>query len=201
MEEGAGLRDELPVTSGASNILLLAGSDGRHSQTVCLDALAQSSPSMTRALAITYSTGPAGWVEAWNERIGDPPAAGGIVAVGQPETEFEDDVWEAATVKHPGDLTGIGIELSELLSELAADAGEDERIAVCFDSVTVLLHHSDLQRAFRFLHVVTGRVRNAGARCYYHFDPDAHDQQAMATISGLFDATLEHDDDGWTVTQ
>jgi len=201
MEEGAGLRDELPDLSDASNVLLLAPTDSGQSQTLCLDVIAQSPPSTTRVLAVTYSTGPAAWVEAWNERVAEPPAGGGIVSVGRDETEFEDEVWTAATVTHPGDLTGIGIELSELLSALAADADGDEQVVVCFDSVTSLLHHSDLQRAFRFLHVVTGRVRNADARCYYHLDPEAHDPQARATLDGLFDATIEYDGEGWTVSR
>lgn len=196
MKAGAGAEDEFPDLSDASNVLLLAPASGREAQTLCLDTLGQSAPAETNVLAVTYTSGPAEWVDAWNDRVGQSPAGGAIVSIGQSDTEFNNDTWTADTVKSPGDLTGIGIQLSDCLSKLADSADHDESLAMCFDSVTTLLQYADLQRSFRFLHVVTGRVRNADARCYYHFDPDAHDEQAMATLSGLFDATLEYDD-GW----
>ena len=53
-----------------------------------------------------------------------------------------------------------------------------------------------LQRAFRFLHVVTGRVKTAGGVGHYHLDPEAHDRQTLATLKGLFDAVVNVDEDG-----
>jgi hypothetical protein len=201
METGAGAGERLPDLPDTSNVLLLAPVAGQQAQTLCFDALTRSPPAETRVLAVTYTSQPAQWVEAWNEHVGESPAGGGIVTIGQPETEFENDTWTASTVESPGDLTGIGIDLSDRLSTLADEAAPDEELLMCFDSVTTLLGYADLQRSFRFLHVVTGRVRNADARCFYHLDPNAHDQQEMATLTGLFDATVEYDDDGWTVTR
>jgi hypothetical protein len=79
---------------------------------------------------------------------------------------------------------------------MATAAGEEEQIAVCFNSVTSLLQYADLQRAFRFLHVVTGRVKTVGGVGHYHLDPDAHDSQTLATLKGLFDAVVEVEEDG-----
>lgn len=63
-----------------------------------------------------------------------------------------------------------------------------------------MLQYADLQRTFRFLHVVTGRVKTVGGTGFYRIDPDAHDSQTMATIKGLFDAVVTREDDGtWTV--
>jgi len=201
METGAGAEDELPALPDASNVLLLAPVVGRRAQTLCLDALTGTPPEESHVLAVTYTDQPAEWVKAWDKHVGKEPAGGAVLTVGQPETQFESDTWLSGTVENPGDLTGIGIELSDLLSELADSAGQDEPLSVCFDSVTTLLQYADLQQAFRFLHVVTGRVRTADARCYYHLNPEAHDQQAMATLGGLFDTTVEHDDNGWSVTR
>jgi hypothetical protein len=201
MEAGAGSGDELPDLSGASNVLLLNTTGGAQARTLCFDALTEAPPDETHVLAVTYTGQPAEWVDAWNESVGEQPASGGIVSVGQSETDFEDDTWAVGVVENPGDLTGTGIELSELLSDLDDSAGPDEQVVVCFDSVTALLQYADLQQSFRFLHVVTGRVRNADARCFYHLDSDAHDEQTMATLAGLFDTTVEHDGDGWTTTR
>lgn len=198
MKEGTGARAEFPDISDASNVLLLAPT-GDQSLSLCFDALAQSTLSETNVLAVTYTSKPAEWVASWGEHVGGQPASGSLVVVGQSDTEFEDDPWTATAVESPGDLTGIGIELSNSLSGLADSVGPDGSVVACFDSVTALLQYADLQRAFRFLHVVTGRVRNADARCYYRLDPTAHDEQTMATLDGLFDTTVEREDDGWTV--
>ena len=201
MKAGAGAEDELPDLTDASNVLLLASLAGGQAQSLCLDALTRSPPAESHVLAVTYRDQPAEWVEAWAEQVGEQPAGGAVLTVGQPETEFESDAWLTSTVESPADLTGIGIELSNLLSELAEDVGPDERLSVCFDSVTTLLQYADLQQAFRFLHVVTGRVRKADARCYYHLNPTAHGQQTMATLGGLFDTTVEREDGNWSVTR
>jgi len=203
METGAGTGDKIPDTSDTANVLLLAPVDGEQGNRLCLDALTQSPPAETHVLAVTYRHSPAEFVEAWGDYVGESPAGGGVVAVGQsePESEFTDDTWQARFVTNPGDLTGIGIQLSELLSDLAAEADPDEEVVGCFDAVTSLLQYADIQGSFRFLHVVTGRIRNADSTCYYLLDPDAHDEQAMATLEGLFDSTVERDGDGWTVTR
>ncbi len=98
----------------------------------------------------------------------------------------------------PADLASVGIELSDLLSTL--DASGEAGTAVCFDSLTALLEHTDLQQAFRFPHVVTDRVESAGAVGHYHVDPDAHDRETLATLEGLLDAVVTVDEDGdWSV--
>jgi hypothetical protein len=198
MKAGAGAGEGLPDLSDASNVLLSAPVAGNKTQALFLDALTQSPPAESHILVVTYTGRPTEWVDAWDEHVGQQPAGGAILTIGQPHTEFEAGTWSANAVENPGDLTGTGIEFSELLSELSDGAGPGEQISVCFDSVTALLQYADLQRAFRFLHVVTGRVRNADARCYYQLNPTAHDQQAMATLTGLFDVIVERGDDGWS---
>ena len=103
----------------------------------------------------------------------------------------------AATVSEPGDLTGIGIKVNQCLSAWADD---DVGTDVCFDSVTTLLQYVDTRRAFRFLHVLSRRVRSVGALAHYHVDPGAHDEQTLATIEGVFSDVYEYDEatDCWT---
>jgi hypothetical protein len=212
---GTGEQPDLATLSGVSNALLFADAVEMES---CLSFLTQAPPSETYVLAITYSSTAREWIDQWNAYAGDALARGAIVSVGQTDEEIEtgtadgddapgrsrelilDQVWSVRTVKDSADLTGIGIEMSELLSELAEAADEGDRIVVCFDSLTALLEHAELERAFRFLHVATGRVRSGGALGYYLLDPDGHDAETLTTLQNLFDAVLEHDDDtGWTV--
>ena len=204
MSERAGAADgavpDLSELSDVSNVLLLAPSLGGHGREVCFDLLAQTPPGETNVLVVSYTQTPGELVDDWTDHIGTPPVRGGVVSVGQGEAGAEDSSWAVKSVENPSDLTGVGIELSEFLSGIASAAEDDEQIAVCFNSVTSLLQYADLQRAFRFLHVVTGRVKTVGGVGHFHLDPDAHDAQTLATLKGLFDAVVEVDEDGgWEV--
>lgn len=201
----AGSGDENPTLaelSGVTNAILMAPSLGGQGSDVCFELLSQTPPSETNILVITFTATPQEWVDDWMDHVGVPPVRGGIVSIGQAEGSVEGPAWAAKTVENPSDLTGIGIELSELLSGMATAAGDDEEIVVCFDSITSLLQYADLQRSFRFLHVVTGRVKTVGGVGHYHLDPEAHERQTLATLKGLFDAVVDVDEDGsWSVQQ
>lgn len=200
MSERAGSAEDdkpdLSDLSGVSNVLVLAPSLGGHGGEVCLDLLSQTPPSETNVLTITYTDTPQEWVGRWLDHAGASPVRGGIVSIGQADASIDDPSWAVKTVENPSDLTGIGIELSELLSGMATAADDSEHITVCFNGITSLLQYADLQRAFRFLHVVTGRVKTVGGIGHYHLDPEAHDPQTLATLKGLFDAVIEVEADG-----
>lgn len=202
--ESGSERDASPLDTlgNAGNVLVLAPSIGARRSDACHTLLTGAPPESTNVLAVTFSDTPAERIDEWNAQAGEPPARGGVVAIGQAETRLEAPAWVVETVENPSDLTGIGIELSDLLSGMAGAADEDESIAVCFDSVTSLMQYADLQRAFRFLHVVTGRIKSVGATGHFHVDPEAHSDQDLATLKGLFDAIVEVEGDGdLTVTR
>lgn len=199
---GPGEEESISLTelSDVSNALVLVPSLGGRGRKFSNKLLSQTPPSETNVLAITFTSTPDEWVEDWMDQTGVAPVRGGIVAVGQGEGTVDDPTWAVKTVDNPSDLTGIGIELSELLSGMATAASDDETVAVSFDSITSLLQYADLQRAFRFLHVVTGRIKTIDGVGYYTLDPEAHDKQTVATLKGLFDAVVHVESDGsWTV--
>lgn len=92
-------------------------------------------------------------------------------------------------VSSPGDLTGMGIEFSEVARN-AGDAGVD-RLRVGFDSLSPLLMYVDLQRLFRFLHVFTSQIQSQGWLGAFSVDPESHDDQTINTISQLFDGVVD----------
>lgn len=182
----------------ASNVLLLGPTAESRVRDACIDLLAGPTPERTNVLAVVYETSPAEFAARWSARTDAPPERGGIVAVGTTEVSVDESVWTVRAVTDPGDLSSVGLELSDQLS--APNTPGDAGIAVCFDSLTALLDHTDLQQAFRFLHVATARVESAGAVGHYHMDPDAHDRQTLATLEGLFDAVLAVEEGGdWSV--
>jgi len=93
------------------------------------------------------------------------------------------------TVNSPGDLTGIGIEFSEVARN--ADADGIERLRIAFDSLTPLLMYVELQRLFRFLHVFTSQIQSRNWLGLFAIDPDSHEEQVLNTVSQLFDGMLQ----------
>jgi hypothetical protein len=181
----------------ASNILLLAPSFPDGAASVCVDLLGGDDPATTSVLGITYTQSPGKWAADYERETGAAPAKGTVVSVGDwgAEMEGEASQWTLETVDHAGDLTTLGVALSD---HLTADSARHRRL--CFDSLTALLQFVELRRAFQFLHVVTSRVSSADAVAHYHLDPQAHDEQTLATMRGLFDAVVEVNERGdWTV--
>ncbi|WP_424016707.1 DUF7504 family protein [Halorientalis pallida] len=183
----------------ASNILVLAPSFPDGAGGVCVDLLGGDDPSAMSVLGVTYTQSPGRWAADYERATGAPPADGTVVSVGDwgAEVETGTSEWTLEAVDHAGDLTALGVTLSEYLTPDA----QSRRQRLCFDSLTALLQFVELKRAFQFLHVVTGRVSSAGAVGHYHLDPEAHDEQTLATIRGLFDAVVEVDETGeWTIS-
>jgi len=105
---------------------------------------------------------------------------------------------DVASIDDPADLSTLGIEISGFLAD-SPPAGEET--IVCFHSLTALLAHSDLERAFRFLHVLTGRIAAADAVAHFHVDPTAHDPRDLNTLSALFDGVVVRFDDSWVLRE
>lgn len=100
-----------------------------------------------------------------------------------------------------GTLTG-GVEDTNVttVSTLAAagDAFEDALASldspdgpqVCVDAVLPLVEIAGEEQAFRFLHLVTGRVRQLGGTCHLHLSLPAGGETAV-TFGALADGTVE----------
>ncbi|MFB6109288.1 MAG: RAD55 family ATPase [Halodesulfurarchaeum sp.] len=92
-------------------------------------------------------------------------------------------------VSSPGDLTGMGIEFSQIATE-GTGSGVD-RIRVAFDSISAVLMYVELERLFRFLHVFTRQIQSKDWVGLFAIDPESHDQQVINTVNQLFDGVLE----------
>ena len=92
-------------------------------------------------------------------------------------------------VNSPGDMTGVGIGVSEQLRRFAEEG--TERTRVVFDSLSTLLLYSDSETVFRFLHVLTGRIDDIDAIGLFTIDPTTHDEQTVGTLKQVFDGAVE----------
>lgn len=135
-------------------------------------------------LGVTFGATP----DEWFERIPEVPAsAAGVVSAGGANRSTSADAVMGAgvtVVDDPSDLVGLTVAVDRYL-----DRYED--VTVCFDSVTALLGHVSVERAYKFLNALTERLWRADADAHFHFRPAAHDPQTVQHVTSLFDARIE----------
>lgn len=182
--------------SDAENVLVLSsGSDGR-SDRACAGHLHVPGGDAEAVIFVSITESPARRVQVLRNHARRPPARVGVICAGEARRGDLDTPQGVAvrTVENPADLARLGVGISDALSSWA----DQHPTTVCFHSLTALLQFVELSRVFRFLYTLGGRVAASGARAHYHLDPDALDEQAVATLRPLFDVVVEVDDDGST---
>jgi KaiC/GvpD/RAD55 family RecA-like ATPase len=122
--------------------------------------------------------GPVGVVDCVTKRGGEPK-------LDHPSVRY---------VGSPADLTGIGMELSELLADPEDRNSDGER--VLFDSVSMLLMYSGIERTSRFLDVVTTRIEERDAFGLFVLNSAAHEEEVYERLRRLFDGVVRLDGDG-----
>lgn len=91
-------------------------------------------------------------------------------------------------VETPGDLTGIGIGLTEFMQRFY-HRGDAARVGI--HSLSTMLMYTEFRRLFRFLHVVTGRIDSSGFVGVFAVDDSALDARESKMLLQLFDSVVE----------
>jgi len=175
------------VPPAGTNVLVMAPSLSDGKRTTCLELQGGAPLAELDVLQVSYSSSPAELVTGWRDHHGGLPGRMGIIVVGdQPggyrnDDELPEQVF--ATTANPNDITGLGMRLNNYLN----DGDGDRQLVACFDSMTEMLQFADMQPVFKFLHMFTGQLREAGAIGHFHLDPGAHDEQTISRLKPLFD--------------
>lgn len=197
--------DGLARLDDASNILVCSSTFEGGKREARGRLLGGPNPENRTALVVTYTESADGWLTQYEQVTERFPEHLTIVSVGEatrsvggPESTSSRPPSHPGgpavdAIENPADLTGLGIKLTEHLRAFGTDRWDDgpTEAVVCFDSVTALLQYTDLQSAFRFLHILTGKVKDIDATAHYHIDPAAHDTQTISTLQSVFDAQLD----------
>ncbi|MCT9094657.1 hypothetical protein [Haloarchaeobius sp. HME9146] len=171
------------------NVLL---TDREHEQEYCGDLLDASATDTRAELTVSFP-------KAQTEKTGfgslssSQPAKKGVISVGDvmrsaasSSPDFSAPVPMDA-VEDPGNLQAIGTSISRFCEQWDRQAFD---IVVCFDSLTELLEHASTEAVFQFCHVLNSRLGSVDALAHFHLDPDAHDDETVATFQSIFDETV-----------
>lgn len=177
----------------AESVLVLRPQSAVRSDAECKRLLV-GDPATTELLGISLSQPPSGWYDDWVDALGSAPAAAAVITT--PDLaggSASGRDFAVETVATPSNLTGIGVKSTPYLEEW-------EHPVVTVESLTILLQYATPQNVYRFLHVLTSRIRATGARGQFYLDPSVTDERTVELLKTLFDAVIEcdEDDDGWT---
>ncbi len=92
------------------------------------------------------------------------------------------------------DLTGISVRINMFLDRFWKSGKRD--VIIAFDSISTVLMYLNPQTVFRFLHVLTNRIKSFGAFAFYTVDEDMHDERTIAMLKQLFNGVIELKDEG-----
>jgi KaiC/GvpD/RAD55 family RecA-like ATPase len=169
--------------------LLLSGPAMSGKRDLLLELLARGDRDGEGAVVVTSRDPAAEVFREYEDAVGSTPNFVRAIDCVSAQSGSATDGDGVRYVSSPGDLTGMGIEFSEV-ARSAGDSGVD-RLRVGFDSLSPLLMYVDIQRLFRFLHVFTSQIQSQGWLGVFSVDPESHDDQTINTISQLFDGVME----------
>jgi len=168
------------------NALVVEPVTGRAETDARRDLLDDADSQPLNVLEITYKRTPEAVVADWRDRFDGLPGRLVVLSLngsGHASDGVADPNAVVSTV-NPYSLTELGMRIGRCL-RLFAKA--DGRTLATLDSVTAMLQFVDERRAYRFLHTVTGQLRNAGADAEFRYDPNAHADRTFHVLKTTFD--------------
>jgi KaiC/GvpD/RAD55 family RecA-like ATPase len=96
-----------------------------------------------------------------------------------------------AQVGGPGDLTGVGVEVTKMIESMNNRGYEKVRLVL--DSICPMTMYTDIEVLFRFLQTMVGCIQATGSVGVFTIDPESHDEKTVSMITYLFDYVLDVD--------
>jgi KaiC/GvpD/RAD55 family RecA-like ATPase len=185
------LPPEIAAEVSPGRNLLISGPPMSGKRELLLKLLARGAADDEGSIIVSSRERATDLVDSYDDLVGGDPARVSVIDCVSSQSELG-DLARSGRVKHvssPEDLTGIGMQFSDLAND-AEDAGL-ERVRVGLDSLSPMLMYVDIQRLFRFLHVFTSQIAGKDWLGVFVVEPTSHDDQAVNTLQQLFDGVIE----------
>lgn len=193
-EEMTALIQELEALKQRGSNLLVVGSrmPAAH-EAACRQFLGESATEARRRLFVLADPC-APIAERFSSDLGDPDRTS-ILRYDAPcrsVTAVSDSATPVPERRIEGGPGSLGIAISEAITGFEATSGglSPAELRLCFDSLTPLISEYDHETVFRFLHLLTHRVRAVDGMGHYHLTAE-RSSRAVAVLEPLFDAVIE----------
>ncbi|NLA39236.1 MAG: hypothetical protein GX882_07655 [Methanomicrobiales archaeon] len=108
------------------------------------------------------------------------------------------DTARAKFVTSPLDLTSIGIKFSRMVENMWKEAVMAESpgpmpppVRLCLNSASTILMYARLEVTFKFLHVITNRIKKLEGLGIYILNSESFDERTVAAIRQLMSMVVE----------
>ncbi len=108
------------------------------------------------------------------------------------------DTAKAKFITSPLDLTSMGIKFSRMVEDMWKEGAMADvpgpmppPIRLCLNSVSTLLMYARLEVTFKFLHVITNRMKKLEGIAIYVLNSESFDERTIATIKQLMNIVIE----------
>jgi hypothetical protein len=163
---------------------------------------ATPTPSASSVAVVAFERSPARWLDRWTTVVDHRPdrltfvvddatswTAGNVEDRLRSVADTATDV-DVRSVSSPGNLTELGVTLTAMFD--SHDPATD--VALCLQSLTVLLQYSPVEQVYQFLHTLITQVDRHGATAHFHLHDPAHDEGTVGTLRPLVDRILRDAD-------
>lgn len=176
---------ELPTEPGTSTLIEWPADDETRDQ-LCHRHLQTQADTPVHVLLVRYRKLPGDRLE----QIASHAERVTIITVNHTQRVPEEisDRVETISIDKPTDIQRLGILVTRTVEDWAET---DAAVHVCLDSLNVLLRYCDVQRAFRFLHLLLGKLDATDALAHVHLDPSTEETRDVSIIRTLFDNVIE----------
>ena len=185
------------VTDSAS-VLLLGPTDHPVADTICSRFVVGDEGSRN-CLFVTFQDDPNDRIDVCHHANDWTGGDIGVIEVGRGRGASETTTSAGGgsiTVRHvsnPGDLSKLGIVITQLLAEFDETP---QQTALCFHTLSALHNQVGTKTLFRFLNTLQSRLRSSNAVGHYHMDPELHDEIVIETLRPIFDSVVRYSADG-----
>jgi hypothetical protein len=144
-------------------------------------------------IVLLVTTNPAETITLLDEEIGEWPALTTILTTKEdPLADISGiDVMniqlEVVQLDRRLGLSDLGETISRVLQEQETTNG---KITVEFDILSEIIEKFDVQTVFKFLHVLTNRIKSADALSHFYVDPSRRSMSTINVLDQLFDLSI-----------
>lgn len=178
------------VRPGSS--ILISGPAMTGKQGLAYDVLADGVSDGQGAIIVSTGDRAETVVDEFSGRVGTDDFELGVIDCAGDQQTGESGVGNDVfthRVNSPGDLTGIGIGITEALEALHGRGADRGRLAL--SSLSTMLTYTDRKTVFKFCHVLSSRLEAAEYLGLFTIDASAHDEQTLQVIKQAFDGMIE----------
>lgn len=137
-------------------------------------------------------------IDAFKKHGGSKNQIGVIDAITKSSAPTLQDSPRVKFVTSPIDLTSMGIKFSRMAEDMWKESVNLEPprlipppLRFCVNSVSTLLMYSGLEVIYRFLHVITNRVKKLEGIGIYVLNNESFDERTISTIKQLMNMVIE----------